>query len=491
MDDHSHIKKVISNYSLNMNFLDTDKFLLISMSILYFILDLQLDNRKLFLDVVNYFAIMLALYKFLCLVKYNDVVFYVIKLVCLIIINKTLIIKYNPIFNSLFFWVPFQDLLRSILLIKTINYFFEYDFKFLHIDVRNELLNFWFSRYADYQVFISIKHEYFSSKEKILKFVLILIIIKLIHFFYDENVLPNYYLPKVREKKYFICANLYNNENIMDTWTSEMLKLVKYVGEENVFISIVENGDSTDRTRDKLIEFEAVLNSNKIRNKIVTSKLIDKKLYERINFLVRLRNEVLKPIEMLEWKHEEFLVIFFNDIIYKWKDIVKLIMTNEMEYDISCGLDFYHRFYDTWVSRDLDGNRFKKLFPYFVDYKSQERLLEGKPVRVFSCWNGVAVINPVPLKKLKFRAGEAVIESECFLFCRDYWTQGFNRVLVNPNVKVTYEYAHYYTAKYIDPFLKIHSYIFYYFSYFFYQETDSGNLKDLNVRMNKNWKFYL
>ena len=45
-----------------------------------------------------------------------------------------------------------------------------------------------------------------------------------------------------------------------------MKKLINYLGEENVIISIVENGDSKDNTRQYLKEFKQYLDSKNIPN---------------------------------------------------------------------------------------------------------------------------------------------------------------------------------------------------------------------------------
>ncbi|ODQ70985.1 hypothetical protein LIPSTDRAFT_5732 [Lipomyces starkeyi NRRL Y-11557] len=52
-------------------------------------------------------------------------------------------------------------------------------------------------------------------------------------------------------RKYFIAANLWNNEAILDQWGKELIRAIEILGSENVYISIVEN-DSEDRTPEKL-----------------------------------------------------------------------------------------------------------------------------------------------------------------------------------------------------------------------------------------------
>ncbi len=58
-------------------------------------------------------------------------------------------------------------------------------------------------------------------------------------------------------EKYYIASNLYNNELILPGWIYQMKKLIKYLGKDNVYLSIYENGDSTDNTVTYLNEFKA------------------------------------------------------------------------------------------------------------------------------------------------------------------------------------------------------------------------------------------
>ena len=56
-------------------------------------------------------------------------------------------------------------------------------------------------------------------------------------------------------------------ENIIEHYIHQMKKLISYLGEKNVIVSIVENGDSKDKTREYLKEFKNYLNDKKIINK--------------------------------------------------------------------------------------------------------------------------------------------------------------------------------------------------------------------------------
>lgn len=256
-------------------------------------------------------------------------------------------------------------------------------------------------------------------------------------------------------KKYFIAALLKDNGNIMANWTGELLKTIDSLGDANVFVSIVENGDSQDDTRRHLDILRTLLQKQSIRHSIIVEKVVQRDEKDRIELLSELRNKAIEPLySITEWDPKMTRVLFLNDIWFKSFDLVELLTTNSGEYDIACALDFYVRFYDSWVTRDLTGTEIMPSFPYFNDATAKEQQRHGKPVRVFSCWNGVAVLQAEPFfKKVAFRTSteSQMYHSECFWICHDFWQAGYNRVLINPNVNVAYNQWFYYLHNVIYP----------------------------------------
>jgi hypothetical protein len=74
---------------------------------------------------------------------------------------------------------------------------------------------------------------------------------------------------------FYITAMIVNMEGIIINFIEEMKKLIYYLGKENVILSIVENGDSKDKTRYYLREFKIYLDKNKIINKFILKKKIE------------------------------------------------------------------------------------------------------------------------------------------------------------------------------------------------------------------------
>ena len=288
---------------------------------------------------------------------------------------------------------------------------------------------------------------------------------------------------------YYISSIVYNIEPIIKDWIDEMKKLIDYLGPQNVIVSIYENGDSTDKTRKYLNFFESYLINHKVVNIINMEKIEEKEGVDRIRFLARLRNrslDFLYQIADLDFSNTK--IIFFNDILFRFEDIIKLLATNNGDYDTVCAMDYYDSFYDTWASIGLDGKQFRRYFPYMYNKEQQDAYINGEPIRTFSCWNGVTVINAKPFEdrdKLFFRTGTKIRQSECTLLHADMYFMGYRKVLVNTQVAVAYTYEFYYKNHYLYPWTKnLITYFYYYFKYGFIKRNyNLTNLVDENIDM--------
>lgn len=291
------------------------------------------------------------------------------------------------------------------------------------------------------------------------------------------------------------------------------------MGNENIIVSIVENGDSTDKTREYLKLFQKYLNKQKIINKFILNHIIDdprKKIFPfekygplRIKYYAKLRNkcfDLLYDIPNLDFNKVK--IIYFNDIIFEFEDIINLLSTNHEDFDAACGMDFSEFFYDRWVSIDLSGNSFKKRFPFIMNKEGQDLIINHKPIRVFSCWNGVISFNATPLKnknfKFRYKNNSKVpkhrinndqyvnYESECTYFHIDSFYLGYTKKFVNPEVRVTYEYKYYFKKKYYCPnFIDFINYLkLYIMSFKEKRNKFMSNYKDRNIKLNimiNNW----
>ncbi|KAF7343885.1 Aminotran-5 domain-containing protein [Mycena venus] len=261
---------------------------------------------------------------------------------------------------------------------------------------------------------------------------------------------------------YFIAANLYEYGAHLPVWTSQLSRLIRHLGADNVFVSIYES-NSRDRTKELLRAFEGQLKKAGVRNRVVLDEDGRRREgwvsngHERVQYMADMRNKALEPLQEGLGGRRIDKIIFFNDVFFDWKSIIRLLDTKGGDFDLACGLDFDGiGLYDTWVIRDSCGQRTKEIWPYFsFDNVAVDSLRREEPVEVATCWNGVAVFDanwflpPSPAmppsvppgNPLKFRADTPCPESECFLISYDMHVRTAPkrpRIYVNPKVNVAY-----------------------------------------------------
>ena len=300
-----------------------------------------------------------------------------------------------------------------------------------------------------------------------------------VHFNQKEKTLP---IATFRNKTFYITSNIVNIQDIIKNYIHQIKKLINYLGEANVIVSIVENEDSDDETRIFLKDFQDYLNEKNILNKFYLKKVIEdprkvRKPFEkysrlRIEYFANLRNKCLEFLyELPNVDFNNTIIIFLNDIVFSYEDIINLLSTNKEDFDVVCGLDMNnHNFKDRWVTIDLEGEGLRKYFPFFMNKEAQDLVINHKPIRVFSCWNGVIAFKAAPLKdkKVQFRyklnytmpkyrlnnPAKDYYESECTFFNIDLFSLGYTKKFINPDVRVTYKQQYYFESKYYIPSLK-------------------------------------
>ena len=410
----------------------------------------------------------------------------------------------NPFYNLFTFYLPFPDLFKGIFIIIFISFFLNkkvFDIKIEEEESKKdkekeeEKLDYFLSEYFSY---------FKNNKIKFFLLLLFLIGIKICIYLYNikfwiyfsskEEILSS---DNINNTKYYICSIICNAETIIVDWISQLKLLIDFLGKENVYISILENADSKDNTAIYLSDFKNYLDENNIKNKIILEKIAEKGEKERIVYLGELRDlsmNYLYEIKNLNFSNTK--IIFLNDIIYRYQDIIKLLSTNGGtydSYDAVCGLDFYEGFYDSWASQLLDGMYFRRYYPYMSNKEARDAVLNNELIRTFSCWNGASVFwaKAFEDKILYFRHGYKIRQSECLLIHSDMHSMGFQKTLVDPTIKVAYTYEYYYKNYYLYPWTKnLFTYFFYYFRYFFEKrDKKMTNIKDRGIEMEPSFKY--
>ena len=430
--------------------------------------------------------------------------FYIfLKYICFYLLSYFLIKDPNPFYNLFTFYLPFPNLFKGIFIPIFVSFFLNNKVFNIQSEEKSEKEKEKTNKYETF--FLSSYFTYFKkNKGKLIVLLLILIGIKILIYLY--NIKFWIYLTSKEEilssddenhTKYYICSIICNAETIIVDWISQLKLLIDFLGKDNVYISILENADSRDNTPIYLSEFKKYLDENNIKNKIILEKILEKGEKERIVYLGQLRDlsmDYLYEIKNLNFSNTK--IIFLNDIIYRYQDVIKLLSTNGGtydSYDSVCALDFYEGFYDSWASQLLDGLYFRRYYPYMSNKQAQDAVLNNDLIRTFSCWNGVTVFwaKAFEDRVLYFRHGFRVRQSECLMVHSDMHMMGFQKTLVDPTVKVAYTYEYYYKNYYLYPWTKnLFTYFFYYFRYFF-QKRDytMTNIKDRGIEMDPNFKY--
>ncbi|KAK9385880.1 cryptococcal mannosyltransferase 1-domain-containing protein [Lipomyces mesembrius] len=235
-------------------------------------------------------------------------------------------------------------------------------------------------------------------------------------------------------EKYYIAANFWNNEAILDQWGREMIRAIDILGPENVYVSIAEN-DSEDRTPDMLRELSLRFTRLSIAHSIKTSMKVRPQPYanpwnnisERVNYMTKIRNKALEPLTDLNTKFSK--VIFLNDVLFHHSDILKLIADSYTPFysadrspgrlpTMVCGLDIERAtLYDRWVLRDKCGDPISGMYPYFSSASDQCVVRRSGVLEVGVCWNGMVVLQADPFLNASLRDSQQVwLEEEPMRF---------------------------------------------------------------------------
>ncbi|KAH7921251.1 glycosyltransferase family 69 protein [Leucogyrophana mollusca] len=213
-----------------------------------------------------------------------------------------------------------------------------------------------------------------------------------------------------KQEKIFIAAMFSNNEDVIPYWSASLTKTIRYLGTDNVFVSIVESF-SDDRSPALLREFDGLLTTMGVAHRILTDDYTIERPEDmggnnRIDFLSAVRNRALEPL-VENGGYDK--VVFSNDVYIEPETFIELLETADGEYDMACGLDFGHYGgYDAWVLRDRLGKLTSSVWPYFFDEVDHRAMQIEAPVPVFACWNGIIVVRADPLLPIHLRSNHTL-----------------------------------------------------------------------------------
>ncbi|KAM0163331.1 hypothetical protein ACHAPG_001255 [Botrytis cinerea] len=269
----------------------------------------------------------------------------------------------------------------------------------------------------------------------------------------------------------------WNNELILRShWSAALLDLVRHLGVDNVYISIVESG-SWDNTKGALRDLDVELEKLGVERSIELLNITHKdevervpdpdeegwiqtnrtrKELRRIPYLAKLRNRVMDKLKKLadkrdgQGKRSFDKILWLNDVIFTTEDVVNLLATRDGNYAAACAIDFAKPplFYDTFALRDIKGEEpITQTWPFFLATESRNAMKTSAPIPVRSCWNGIVVFQAEPFYEnpsLRFRGVRDSLAqyhlegSECCLIHADNALSLTKGVWLNPKVRVSY-----------------------------------------------------
>ncbi|PBP21609.1 polysaccharide export protein [Diplocarpon rosae] len=298
----------------------------------------------------------------------------------------------------------------------------------------------------------------------------------------------------LKDQKIFIASMFRNSEYMLRLyWNKRLLNLIRHLGPQNVYVSIVESGSLED-TKGALRDLQQELIDLRVEHRIqlgISSQEQSASLemvptegedrtgwiytgraqsweVRRIPYLAALRNQAMEPLADTKAKMVFDRVLWINDVIFsreevkeltapKTEDVTTLLATRDGEYAAVCALDIASdpdTYYDTFALRDINGDKTaSQHYPYFFSSVSRSALQASLPTPVASCWNGLISLDANPFyanPPLKFRGipdslGDEHLEgSECCLIHADNAQLRREKgVWINPNVRVAYNASAY------------------------------------------------
>lgn len=265
--------------------------------------------------------------------------------------------------------------------------------------------------------------------------------------------------------KYFFALDLHQRASLLPRLFGSIVESIRFLGPQNCALSVIE-GRSDDGTFEILSSLRKEIECIGVKY-YFNSSGIDPSAGDRINAgdrikgLAELRNQALQPL--MDYHYEgssmdDTTIIFLNDVAICSEDILELIHQRRYQHaDMVCGMDWTYvgpdpTFYDVWIARGMNGDTFFEIPEdgswdsawniFWNNPIARERIWEGKPFQVFSCWNGATAFTAKPFleSKIRFRGSH---EHECpqgepMTWCTEMWHLGYGKIAVVPIVNIEY-----------------------------------------------------
>ena len=347
------------------------------------------------------------------------------------ILGYLIILTNNPISHYFALFFPLQKLLRCLLFYSLISQYSESE-----LTKKNHPFTFY-------------KSYYYDRPYQFYALIIIFFLLKLFENYFQTFYLIDYY-PKDKfinpEDKFFITVLFhYTSYKQFHYFFLEITDLIRYLGPENVYLSIFDNNSTeVDKKMYFLMhDLTEWLIINKVDYIFDRSELFNESEYNNSEaFFIDWANHALEYLytkKDIDYNHTKMIFIG-HEVFYFYQDIIKLIGTNKGDYDIVCPITYERGIFDRKSWYGIDGKMFNKIYPFVKDRNAIDIILNEELLRVFSCGKGLVITKALPFKdkKIKFRptGNENREESKYLMLSKDFYLNGYQKVLINTNVKV-------------------------------------------------------
>jgi hypothetical protein len=326
--------------------------------IILFLGDIFINEKDYYFQLIYICLLFYHLYFLFLLIQNKGILFFDLKYflftsIILYLFTYFIIYDPNPFFSIITFYSFYPNFIKATFIIAIHTYYISYylnncqiysiNFRTVEESSSNKLQLDKSLKHISESYFLSEFFKNLSNNRKLNHFFVGLIVffiteimifsnrIRIWVYLNDkEKTIPNLTL---RNTTFYITSNLVNIESIIDNYIEQVKYLIDYLGEKNVIISIVENEDSKDNTRNILSDFQNYLIEKKILNKFYLKREIEdpRKINKpfvkysrlRIEYFAKLRNKCLEFLyELPNIDFNNTIVLFLNDIVFKFEDLI-------------------------------------------------------------------------------------------------------------------------------------------------------------------------
>lgn len=262
--------------------------------------------------------------------------------------------------------------------------------------------------------------------------------------------------------QYFFALDLTQCAHVLPRLLGSIVEAMQILGPRHCALSIVE-GRSSDGTYEILMLLRDEIERLGAKYFFQTNEINPKAPgTDRIVGLAQLRNQALQPLldDLSSTpKSPDLAIVFLNDVAICTEDILELLHQRlRQSAHMVCAMDWIFigrnpTFYDLWIARGINGDSFFKVPAdgswdlswnlFWNNPEAQQRVLQGLPFQVYSCWNGAVAFTAQPVleRKVRFRAAydKECPQGEPTNFCKDLWLGGYGRIAVVPSVNLAYD----------------------------------------------------